>query len=62
MKIAIIYASVTGNTEEAARIIHSFIGGELYNIHSFNLSTLEIFLMWFSSAVTHGEAVKYLMK
>ncbi|WP_456276174.1 flavodoxin domain-containing protein [Bacillus sp. AK128] len=41
MRLAIIYTSGTGNTEEVASIIHSYIGGELYNVHHFPLTDLE---------------------
>jgi len=39
-KVAIVYSSVTGNTEEVATLIHSIIGGELFPINQFPLSDL----------------------
>ncbi|WP_246943758.1 flavodoxin domain-containing protein [Bacillus pinisoli] len=40
MRVAIIYASGTGNTEEVATAIHSYMGGELYKVGDFPLSQL----------------------
>lgn len=43
IKIAIIFTSVSGNTEEVAAIIHSLVGGDCFHVNSFNLTSLETY-------------------
>ncbi|GAA0343983.1 flavodoxin [Bacillus carboniphilus] len=40
MRIAIVYTSVTGNTEEVAVTLHSMIGGDLIKVQSFDVGKL----------------------
>jgi flavodoxin I len=43
MKIAMIYTSGTGNTEEVASLIHSLVGGDLYHVSQFPMSNLSTY-------------------
>jgi flavodoxin I len=40
MKVAIVYTSGTGNTEEVATIMHSLLNAELFTVTQFKLSEM----------------------
>jgi flavodoxin I len=43
MKVAIIYTSGTGNTEEVTTLIHSLIGGDVFHVNQFSMSNLSTY-------------------